>query len=109
MGLVSYTISIRDPSEGPFEFNCDLDGKSYRFLFLYNQREGFWYFDVYDQVGNPIRTGVKAVVNFPLLLRCSESNRPVGELLFMNSRLGIDDPGLADLGADSELVYWQNE
>lgn len=101
-----YTIDILNAAEwGSFYFTSDLDGENYEFRFKYNSREERWYLDLLDNEGNVVRAGMKVVVNWPVLLRMMELNRPPGEILFINTQDRAEDPGLDELGVDAVLTY----
>ena len=104
--MAEYQIPIENAGElGAFFFSVDLSGVTYQFNFQFNSREGFWYFDLLDVDGNMLRSGVKCVVNFPLLLRWVEAERPEGYILVLDTREDSADPGLADLGVSGQLFY----
>ncbi|NIQ91017.1 MAG: hypothetical protein GWM98_04705 [Nitrospinaceae bacterium] len=90
---------------GNFYFNIALEGSTYQLRFNWNAREGFWYFDIYDLESNPIRTGSKIVVNYPLNWRCALLSKPPGEFIYLDLRGEPTDPGLHDFGKDGALMY----
>ena len=50
----------------PWEtFSCALDGTTYRFSTNYNERNGVWSFDLYDDT-----TGAPLALGVPILLGC---------------------------------------
>jgi len=103
---VTDIITIEDAAEGPFFFTVSLGGIDFILKFQFNSREKFWYMDVQDTAGNQIRSGLKVVVNYPLLLRWKETGvRPVGELFVIDTRAEPQDPGLEDLGVNGILAY----
>lgn len=57
-----------------------LDGRDYVLYFKWNQRNGRWYVDVFDQDERPIAVGVKLVTNFPLLRLFRDPRKPAGQL-----------------------------
>jgi len=104
--MATFVIPIENAEElGAFFFSVDLSGVTFQFSFQFNSREGFWYFDLLDVDGNMLRSGVKCVVNFPLLWRWVEVERPDGNVLVLDTRENSTDPGLADLGISGVLVY----
>jgi hypothetical protein len=101
-----YQIPTPDAAQdGAFFFTVSLDGTDYLLNFQYNSREDFWYVSVSDVDGNPIRSGVKVVANFPLLLYCQCMEKPPGELITINTEDEPVDPGLEAFGIDSILCY----
>lgn len=103
------TIPITNAeSRGAFYFTVDLEGASYEFRFQWNARASFWYFDLLKD-GEPVRSGVKCVINWPTLWRHAELDRPPGEILVIDSSERPLDPGLAELGNAALLTYVESE
>lgn len=99
-------IPMVDAGElGAFFLTTELNGSSYRLNFQYNSREDFWYFDILDSEGNQIRSGIKVVVNYPLLRLAMMRDRPPGELLGIDTRAIPVDPTLLELGVDVLFAY----
>ena len=90
---------------GPFFFQTDLDGDPFVLSFYFNEREGFWYFDLTDVNGNTIRSGIKCVVNFPLLRLIATEGRPAGEIIALDTTDPAEDPGIDDLGDTIVMAY----
>lgn len=88
-----------------FDLVVDLDGSDYQLIFRYNERENFWYIDVLDAAGNPIRNGLKCVINWPLLRRCVLESRPPGSLMVLDARTEPAETGLDNFGSLAELIY----
>lgn len=82
-----------------------LDGATFTLSFLFNAREGFWYLDIFDLQGNRIRSGIKIVINFPLLRLIASLDAPPGELIAVDPTGADLEPGLTDLGDAATLVY----
>jgi len=100
------SIEITDAAEtGAFTFSVNLDGIDYQLSFRFNSREGFWYFDLLDVAGEIIRSGIKCVINFPLIRLVRDATRPAGELMCFDGRTNSKDPGLNDFGIDNVLIY----
>lgn len=99
-------IPIQDAGErGNFFFTTTMDGKEYLFFFRFNPRDGYWYFDLIDQEGNPVKLGRKVVSRFPLLSHCPSLNRPPGELFAVDTSDFPIDPGRDDLGNQVAFAY----
>jgi hypothetical protein len=104
------TIPIPNASaDGNFFFRVTLDGNEYQIYFKYNEREDAWYLDLSDANGTVIRSGMKLVVNFPLLRTCMSSARPPGELIALDTMVDPANPGLEDLDKRVTLVYAEQE
>lgn len=91
------------PGVPHYRQESELDGTVYRLIFDWNAREAAWYMTLADTSGNPIRSGIRIVPNWPLLRKVVNDARPPGELMVVDARnLGIT---LANFGIDNELVY----
>jgi len=104
MSVVTFPIENADQL-GAFNFTAVLDEVEFRFHFRFNEREGFWYFDISNLAGVPLRSGVKCVVNFPVIRLMSLASRPKGEILILDTRNNPQDPGLTDLGVFGIFTY----
>lgn len=83
----------------------DLDGETFIFDFQFNARDGFWYFDLSDALGVPIRSGVKVVTGFSLTRLIRDIRRPPGEMLTVDPTDRDREAGLEDLGEEILLTY----
>jgi hypothetical protein len=108
--MAQWIIPMEDAGElGAFFFTVPLDGVDYEFNFQFNDREGFWYFDLLNLEGEYIRSGVKVVVNIPLIMRCRDEGRPPGELICIETLTEVTEPGLNDLGVFDLFAYQDQE
>jgi len=108
--MATKTITIEDAATlGAFFFSADLDGVDYLLDFQFNSRESLWYVDISDLEGNPIRTGIKVVSNFPIMRLCKAAVRPAGELMFLDTTDEPIDPGLEDLGIRAICAYEEED
>lgn len=101
------TVIIPTSESVPFTEQVTLDGVVYELQFHFNQREGFWYFNILDTNGVRIKSGIKVVVNFPLILRVTNLARPPGEILALDTAVEASDPGQDELGSRVALAYEQ--
>lgn len=93
--------------EKVYRFRVDLEGEFFRFNVKFNQREGFWYFDMLDDEGTRIISGKKIVIGFPLLRWLASRNRPLGEMFAYDTRSGGNEAGTDDLGTLIEVAYFE--
>lgn len=98
-------IVPRDGDLANFEFLIELESVVFRLKFKFNQRESVWYLDIFDELQAPLRTGIKLVVNYPLLTRLRTQTRPPGEFLASDSRTNPTPPNLDELGSTVPLTY----
>lgn len=84
----------------------ELDGALFSLTFHWNEREEYWYLSIADAEGVDVATGIKIVINTPLLRRLVSENRPAGELMALDSATTTGgDPGLNELGGRVVLAY----
>lgn len=84
-----------------------LDGTPYIFNLDWSPRSASWYLSLYLQTNGdpvPVRTGMRLTVGWPLLVGCTNANRPPGELITI-ALDGKGDPAYEDLGARVRLYY----
>jgi hypothetical protein len=86
-----------------------LDGATFTLSFIFNAREGFWYLDIFDLLGNRVRSGIKVVINTPLLRLVAAIEAPPGELLAVETTGDDLEAGLTDLGDSATLIYIEAE
>lgn len=93
-----------------YSFECRLDNNSYGFEFWWNERAQIWFMSVFASDGTPIATGLRMIVGFPLMSRCRKEERPPGVLLAVDTAGRHEEPGVSDLGARVQLIYYgENE
>jgi hypothetical protein len=108
--MTIYNIPVENaPELGVFDMIVDMDGSDFQLTFAYNPRDGFWYVDVADVAGNPIRSGLKCVINYPLMRLCKEQGRPLGEIFVIDPRPTSEETGLDGFGSDGLLTYVDEE
>lgn len=92
-GLPHYTIQ------------AELDGTTFTFEFRWNARAAAWFMHLQDAEGVHLVSGVRVVVNWPLVSRYKGEELPAGTLMAIDTSGELEDPGLTDLGARVQLVY----
>ncbi len=101
-------IVPRDGDVANFEFLIELEGVVFRLKFKFNQREDVWYFDLLDELQNPLREGIKIVVNYPVLIRLRTQSRPAGDFFASDPRTFPAPPTLDELGSTVLLTYLES-
>ena len=92
-----------------FQFSIELDGLTYGMLFRWNERSGQWALDLLDGEGNALVTGIRCVINVPLLANYhGRDGVPAGELLFVDTSGQDVDADFEDLGR-RVLLYYASE
>lgn len=93
-----------------FSESLTLDGKEYGFFFAWNTRGSFWYMNLNDANGNPLVSGVRLVINFPLLDQHPGEGMPPGSMFVYDSNPATRtmEPGRGDFvgGRNLSLLYW---
>jgi hypothetical protein len=84
-----------------YTLRLTLEGSEFVLRFDYNGKEDRWYLSVYDGDANPIRRGVKIVVNQNVLRQCVHAGKPKGLLIFF----GEENPTFSALGRIVKLYY----
>lgn len=97
--------------EGPyFRFTTELDGVSYSLTFRWNDRVGQWVMDLADGEGAPIVSGIRVVLDTPLLLRFKgRASVPPGDLIAVDSGGASKEAELEDLGRRVLIFYLSAE
>ena len=108
MALEIYEIPIsnQDPC---FSFSTNLNN-NYSFRFHYNQRMAIWVFDVKNQNGDTLASGVPFYSNISLLQYISQQELPTGDLIAINSNPEANDAD-ADrftFSLDVKLYYFED-
>lgn len=93
------------PSTPFYDFSTDIDKQSVTFDVHWNARDTAWYFDVYDDVGRPIVSGVKVVRGVYLGRRARRSIFATGALFAVDVSGQKRDAGFDDLGARVQVIY----
>lgn len=89
-----------------FRFGIELDGVGYTLTFRWNERAGQWVLDFADGEGVVLISGLRCVVNVPLLARNRGAvGLPPGWLIFVDSSGADLDMGYEDLGRRVEFFY----
>ena len=92
-----------------FAIRVILDEVPFRIDFRVNIRDGFWYFDIKDDQGTQLRSGVKVTSDFPLLVRMVSRPRPSGSMLVIPRNPNVHDADIGNFGTDAPLYYVEQE
>lgn len=82
-----------------------LDGVTYTLRWQWSTREACWYVSLATEDGDPIWTGVKLVIGWPLGWRYKDPRAPKGLLIAIDTSGKDDPPGEADIGGRVQLTY----
>lgn len=93
-----------------FSESVTLDGNEYKLHFYWNTRGAFWSMDIADANSVPLVSGVKLIMDFPLLIQHTEDGLPEGIFLIQDTNPNTQyvEPGRGDFvgGRNLELMYW---
>lgn len=86
-------------------FQIALEGVVYRMAFKWNHLYEFYTMDILTFEGSAIVTGVKLVINYPLINRYGNPLLPPGELIAVDTTGKLDRIGFDNLGEEVKLIY----
>jgi hypothetical protein len=87
-------------------FKVDLEGNTYNFRVMYNSRIGVWTFDLSDEDGNPLASGVTMVLGADLI---DQFNLGIGSLIMVSLSPQRADASDSNLGSEILLVHVTQE
>lgn len=96
-----------DPTSTHYDLQVTLDGAVYTLEFRWNTRDAAWYMDVKTAAGDPVVSGRRIVIDFPLGQRSRDPRRPPGTFVALDSSGKGAEPGIGDLGARVQLIYFE--
>lgn len=96
------------PADTSYFFRVTLEGVNYAFRVFWNTREGAWYFDINDDAGEPIVSGQKVTVDWPLLVNVVDARRPPGDLVALDTTIDGGEPAREDFGARVKFLYTES-
>lgn len=105
MAMVNYEIDLPVSDGTDFDITAILDGTKFVLQFRFNVRLDYWSFHLLSAGYDPILSGIRCVVDYPLLNRAVSELRPVGQLYLIDTSGRGEEPGPEDLGARVKLVY----
>jgi len=93
-----------------FQFSTELDGTTFGLLFRWNDRVGQWSMDVLDGEGVAIVTGIRVVLDVPLLSRYRGlAATPPGDIIAVDTSGTQTEAGFEDIGRRVVLYYLSQE
>lgn len=102
--MATLTLPVR--TDVPYyDFDVDLEDRSFTLELRWNDRAGAWFLSVYDSAGAPLVSGRRVVLGSPLLGHGVSSALPPGDLLAIDTTDAGTDPGRDDFGTRVVLAY----
>jgi hypothetical protein len=94
-----------------YDFEIDLDGRTFAFEFRWNDRAGSWFLQIRDLSGAILIAGRRVLLDVPLLARFRDLRLPDGELFVIDTTGQQREPGLEDLGPEArcKVLYFSRD
>lgn len=86
-----------------------IDGREYILRFYWNQRQGTWFLDFFDQDNDPIVQGLALVLGADLLKYVKDSRKPPGKMFLVDLTGQHLQPHINELGSRVVLFYADQE
>lgn len=94
-------------SDLPFyTFQVELDGATFQAEVQWNFRDEGWYASLFTADGDPIWTGLRLVLGFPLGSRCRDDRKPPGIFSLQDTSGADREATFSDLGSRVRLYYF---
>ncbi len=91
--------------ESNYPLMVTMDDVDFILYLLWNERDGHWFMTIRDSAGSDIVSGVKVVVNIPLVVHETDGRIFPGQLWAIDTTGSETDPGLRDFGTRVKLIY----
>lgn len=101
-------LPTRTDGSNWYDFQVELENIVFSLEFIWNDREGSWYFNLYDTNGNMLLAGLKVTISMPLLARFISTSLPNGDFIAVDTTNQDIMPGLQDLGDRVLFCYFSN-
>jgi len=89
-----------------YTFTIDLDNRTFKFEFRFNDRSGIWHFDIFNDADEIILAGIPLFVKQLLIdIYKHDVRLPQGNLFAQNLVSEDDPPNRDNLGTDVVLLY----
>lgn len=104
--MTTFVLPI-EPGVANQESQVSLDGMLFRLVYRFNDRDSYWYLDIYDGLScELLRAGVKIVSQWDILRLWQGEGRPAGVILAIpQGEAGLEANTLEALGHDVLLTY----
>jgi hypothetical protein len=88
-----------------YSFACELEGVTYSFEFLWDDRDGAWYMQIGDGEENPLTGMLRVVLGKSFTSQYVNPALPPGAFFAKDTSNSNVDPGLEDLGSRVQIWY----
>ncbi len=90
-----------------YRFQCELEGATYTFELIYNDRDDVWYIQIGDGQANFLAGSQRVVLGTSLFGRYKNTaGMPPGMFVCVDTSSQSSDAGLADLGSRVQIWYY---
>jgi hypothetical protein len=89
-----------------YSFQCELDGATFTFEFIWNDRDGAWYMQVGDGEENLLVGATRVVLGTLFTARVRNSALFTGQLQAKDTSGQNIDAGIEDLGSRVQIWYF---
>jgi hypothetical protein len=103
MGVVA--LPLLTDQTPHYAFECELEGKTYTFEFLWNDRDGAWYMMIGDSQENPLTGFLRVVLGKSFTAAYTNPALPPGAFFAKDTSGQHADASLGDLGARVQIWY----
>jgi len=94
------------PSEAFYTFSTSIDEVQYIFDVRWNSRAGHWYYDLKDENGDVIRSGMRVALGAFPLHRSVDARAPTGALMAVDTTGQDLEATYDDMGVRVLMVYY---
>ncbi len=106
--MTEFILELPTSSFPNYSYTTALDGKEYKFNFIYNVREVSWYLNIYKLDGVALLSGIRLVPWLDILGIYTKEELPLGSLYLIpitTNYPSSPDITLDNLSTDFQLVY----
>lgn len=101
---------VPTPAASNETIRVSLDGSTYVFRWLWNERDNHWFFDLSTSEDDSVAKSLRLVVGWNLLQDVTSENAPPGQIIAFDESTSStepygEDPGENDLG-DRVFIYY---
>ncbi len=106
--MSAFTVPLRNDLPH-YEFQVELDNATYGLELRWNFLSEAWFMSIYTSDDILVVADIRIVVDWPLGGRYADARMPPGRLIALDTTGEHQDPGLADLGTRTQLLYFTRD
>ncbi len=89
-----------------YRFQCEIEGSTFSFEFIWNDRDDSWYCQIGDAQENLLAGSVRCVLGKSLFGRYRNTALPPGQFICIDTTGKDLDAGLTELGSRVQIWYF---